>query len=84
MRVLLVKLSSMGDVLHNLPVVSDLARAYPDIEIDWVTEAPYSELVALHPSVRRVIPTHLRDLKKRHAFLHSAKYTGRLRGYWDI
>jgi len=65
MRVLLVKLSSMGDVLHNLPVVSDLARAYPDIEIDWVTEAPYSELVALHPSVRRVIPTHLRDLKKR-------------------
>ena len=65
MRVLLVKLSSMGDVLHNLPVVSDLARAYPDIEIDWVTEAPYSELVALHPRVRRVIPTHLRDLKKR-------------------
>ena len=65
MRVLLVKLSSMGDVLHNLPVVSDLARAYPDIEIDWVTEAPYADLVALHPSVRRVIPLHLRELKKR-------------------
>ena len=65
MRVLLVKLSSMGDVLHSLPVVSDLARAFPDIEIDWVTEAPYASLVALHPKVRRAISTHLRDLKKR-------------------
>lgn len=65
MRVLLVKLSSMGDVLHNLPVVSDLARAYPEVEIDWVTEAPYADLVALHPKVRRVIPTHLRELKQR-------------------
>ena len=64
MRVLLVKLSSLGDVLHNLPVVSDLARAYPDVEIDWVTEAPYVGLVGLHPNVRRVIPTHLRELKK--------------------
>ena len=65
MRVLLVKLSSMGDVLHNLPVASDLARAFPGIEIDWVTEAPYAPLVALHPKVRRVIPLRLRDLKKR-------------------
>lgn len=65
MRVLLVKLSSMGDVLHNLPVVSDLVRAYPGIEIDWVTEAPYAGLVALHPGVGRVIPTHLRALKER-------------------
>lgn len=64
MRVLLVKLSSMGDVLHNLPVVSDLARAYPDIEIDWVTEAPYTGLVALHPKVRQVFALQLRDLKK--------------------
>ena len=65
MRVLLVKLSSLGDVLHNLPVVSDLARATPGVEIDWVTEAPYVGLVGLHPDVRRVIPTHLRELKKR-------------------
>ncbi len=64
MRVLLVKLSSMGDVIHNLPVVSDLARRYPSIEIDWVTELPYAGLVALHPQVRRVIPIHLRHLKK--------------------
>lgn len=65
MRVLLVKLSSLGDVLHNLPVVSDLALAFPDIEIDWVTEAPYAQLVGLHPSVKRVFPMHLRAVKKQ-------------------
>ena len=64
MRVLLVKLSSMGDVLHNLPVVSDLVHAYPDVEIDWVTEAPYAPLVRLHPGVCNAIPLQLRSLKK--------------------
>ncbi len=64
-RVLLVKLSSMGDVIHNLPVVTDLARAFPGIEIDWATEAPYAELVLLHPSVKRVFPIHLRALKNQ-------------------
>jgi heptosyltransferase I len=55
----------MGDVIHNLPVVTDLARAFPGIEIDWVTEAPYAELVALHPNVKQVFPIHLRALKKQ-------------------
>jgi heptosyltransferase I len=64
-RVLLVKLSSMGDVIHNLPVVTDLHRAFPAIEIDWITEAPYAELVALHPKVKQVFPIHLRALKKQ-------------------
>ncbi len=64
-RVLLVKLSSMGDVIHNLPVVTDLVRAFPDIEIDWVCEAPYVDLVALHPSVNQIFPVHLRALKKQ-------------------
>ena len=65
MRILLVKLSSMGDVLHNLPVVADLVRAYPNIEIDWVTEASYAGLVGLHSSVRQVFSMPLRGLKNR-------------------
>ncbi len=55
----------MGDVIHNLPVVTDLARAFPGIEIDWATEAPYADLVSLHPSVKRVFPIHLRALKNQ-------------------
>ncbi len=65
MRVLLVKLSSLGDVIHNLPVVSDLARAYPTIEIDWAVESPYAELAALHPAVKNVLAVPMRRLKKQ-------------------
>lgn len=64
MRVLLVKLSSLGDVVHNLPVASDLSRAIPGIEIDWAVEAPYAEIVAMHPAVKHVLPVPMRDLKK--------------------
>lgn len=65
MRILLVKLSSMGDVIHNLPVVSDLRRAFPDATIDWVTEAPYASLVKQHPDVANVLTINLRSLKKQ-------------------
>jgi heptosyltransferase-1 len=65
MRLLLVKLSSLGDVIHNLPVASDLARHVPGVKLDWVVEAPYAELVSLHPAVQNVYPVGLRALKKQ-------------------
>jgi len=65
MRILLVKLSSMGDVIHNLPVVSDLAHAFPGAIIDWVTESAYAGLVRLHPGVANVLTLNLRALKKQ-------------------
>ncbi|MBL8525349.1 MAG: lipopolysaccharide heptosyltransferase I [Betaproteobacteria bacterium] len=64
MRVLLVKLSSLGDVVHNLPVVSDLLQARPDAKIEWAIESPYTEIAALHPGVTKVWPVPLRRLKK--------------------
>jgi heptosyltransferase I len=64
MRILLVKLSSLGDVIHNLPVASDIRAAFPDATIDWVTEAPYAALVAQHPAVTDVLPIHLRAAKR--------------------
>ena len=62
-RVLLVKLSSLGDVIHLLPAVTDLARARPGIEIDWVVEESFASVPAMHPAVRRVIPVSLRRLR---------------------
>lgn len=58
--VLLVKTSSLGDVVHNLPVASDVAAAYPEAEIDWVTEESLGAIPRLHPAVRRVIPVAVR------------------------
>ncbi|GAA5163908.1 lipopolysaccharide heptosyltransferase I [Viridibacterium curvum] len=62
--VLLVKTSSMGDVIHNLPVVSDLRRLWPKLIIDWVVEESFAEIPRLHPGVRQVIPVAIRRWRK--------------------
>lgn len=62
---LLVKTSSLGDVIHNLPVVTDLLAHFPAVEIDWVVEESFAEIPRLHPGVREVIPVALRRWKKR-------------------
>jgi len=55
-RVLIVKTSSMGDVVHAMPVVGDLLRAHPGTEIDWLVEAPFAAIPQMHPGIRRVLP----------------------------
>lgn len=62
--VLLVKTSSLGDVVHNLPVVSDLRAVFPEVVIDWVVEEALVAIPRLHPAVRRVIPLGLRRWRK--------------------
>jgi heptosyltransferase-1 len=64
MRILLIKTSSLGDVVHNLPVVSDLRRRYPEAEIDWVVEEGFVDVPRLHPGLRRVVPVALRRWRK--------------------
>ncbi|MDP2794837.1 MAG: lipopolysaccharide heptosyltransferase I [Sulfurisoma sp.] len=64
MRILLVKTSSLGDVIHNLPVATDLRRRFPDATIDWVVEESFADLPRLHPAVRRVIPVALRRWRR--------------------
>ena len=59
-RILFVKTSSLGDVVHNCPAVTDVARHVPGAVIDWVVEESFAEVVALHPHVRRVIPVAIR------------------------
>lgn len=56
MRLLIVKTSSMGDVVHAMPVVADLRRHLPGVEIDWLVEAPFAAIPQLHPGIRRVLP----------------------------
>lgn len=64
MRLLIVKTSSMGDVVHALPAVSDIRRLRPGTTIDWLVEAPFAAIPALHPAVRRVLPLSWRKWRK--------------------
>jgi heptosyltransferase-1 len=59
-KILLVKTSSLGDVIHNLPVASDLRGAFPGAAIDWAVEESYAAIPSLHPAVARVLPVALR------------------------
>lgn len=63
-RVLIVKLSSFGDVVHTLPAVTDLAEAVPGVAIDWAVEPAFAPIVRLHPGVTRVVETPIRRLKR--------------------
>lgn len=63
-RILLVKTSSMGDVLHNLPVVADISRHILNARIDWVVEESFAALPALHPKVGKVVPVAVRRWRK--------------------
>ncbi|MDP3845687.1 MAG: lipopolysaccharide heptosyltransferase I [Pseudomonas sp.] len=64
MRVLLIKTSSLGDVIHSLPALTDAARAIPGIQFDWVVEEGFAEIPAWHPAVAQVIPVALRRWRK--------------------
>lgn len=69
-KILLVKLSSLGDVLHNLPIVWDLRARLPEAQIDWVVEEGYVHLLTPLLSkdgfkgIDRIIPFGLRRWKK--------------------
>ena len=64
-RVLLIKTSSLGDVIHCLPAVSDMVREVPDLTLDWVIEEQLAEIARLHPAVDRAIPVRLRSWRRR-------------------
>lgn len=65
MRVLIVKTTSMGDVVHAMPALSDMRRALPGLEVDWLVEQPFAPIPALHPGVRRVLPLAWRKWRRR-------------------
>lgn len=65
MRLLIVKLSSMGDVVHALPALTDAARTLPGLRVDWLIEPGFAAIPARHPAVDRVIPVALRQWRKR-------------------
>jgi heptosyltransferase-1 len=63
-RILFVKTSSLGDVVHHCPAVSDVARALPAAEIHWVVEEPFADVARMHRAVKRVFPVAMRRWRR--------------------
>lgn len=64
MRVLIIKLTSMGDLMHALPAITDAIKHFPEIEFDWVVDQAFAEVPLWHPSVKNVIKTAHRQWRK--------------------
>lgn len=64
MKLLLVKLSSLGDLLHVFPALTELQKIDPQLEVTWVVESSFKEVPLWHPAVKKVIVAPLREIKK--------------------
>ena len=64
MKVCVIKTSSMGDVIHTLPALTDAQKAILSLSIDWVVEENFAEIPRWHSTVNRVLPIALRRWRK--------------------
>ncbi|UCI09410.1 lipopolysaccharide heptosyltransferase I [Mesorhizobium sp. B1-1-8] len=65
MKILIVKTSSMGDVIHTFPAVEDAVRHRPDLSFDWCVEEAFAGIVALHPAIRTIHKVAIRRWRKK-------------------
>lgn len=64
LKLLIIKTSSLGDVIHNLPIIADLRSHHPNIQIDWVVEESFADIPKLHPHVNQVLTVAIRRWRK--------------------
>ncbi len=76
MRVLLIKLTSMGDLIHALPALSDAQAAIPSIQFDWVIDENFAEIASWHPAVNIIIKSAHRRWRR-----HYKKHWPEIRGF---
>lgn len=77
LKIAIVRVSSLGDVVHNMPAIADILRYHPNAQIDWIVEEAFADLVRLVKGVRRVIPVALRRWRR-------APLASRTRSEWAV
>jgi len=65
MHILIIKTSSLGDIIHTLPALTDAYQHDPQLQCDWLVEEAFAEIPTWHPAVKRVIPVALRRWRKQ-------------------
>lgn len=79
MKVLLVKLSSLGDVVHTFPALTDAMAAHPGLQLDWAVEEAFAPVARLHPAVRNTIVVPLRRMLRKPLKALRSGEAGRIR-----
>ena len=72
MNILIIRLSSLGDIIHTFPMISDIKKNFPDAQIDWLVDNSFQDLVAINPNIHEVINIPLRSWSKHKlSFIHN-------------
>ncbi len=79
MRFLIVKTSSLGDIIHTFPALDYLRNKFSDAQIDWVVEKPFAEILISHPEVDEVIPVDTKRWRRKFCLKEMRKFTRMLR-----
>lgn len=79
MRIVIVKLSALGDILQTLPILSRLVHAFPNCTIDWVVEKKFASALQNHPAINRVITCDSRQLRAKPTLLEIKELVRNLR-----
>lgn len=66
MKVLIIKITSMGDIIHTLPALTAAKAAHPSAQFDWVVAPEFADLLLLHSGVHQAIPCPLRRWRGRY------------------
>ena len=69
MRIAIVKLSALGDIVHAMVVLQFIKKHNPKIEVDWVVEKSFKELLKLNPHINRVHEIDIKQAKKKKSFM---------------
>lgn len=64
MRILIIKTTSLGDVVHNLPVIADIQKHIQNAIIDWVVEESFVDILTMHTGINQIIPVAIRRWRK--------------------
>jgi len=63
-KICLVKLSAMGDIIHTMVALQFIKKAIPDIQIDWIVENSFKDILKHNPHIDNVLPVDLKKIKK--------------------
>lgn len=78
MKILILKTSSLGDIIHAFPLLAYIKKLHPEAIVDWVVEAPYAELLRAHPDVHKTL---LIDTKKWRKHIFSGETRRQIRTF---
>ena len=86
MKIAIVKLSALGDIVHAMVVLQFIKNHYPKIEIDWVVEKDFKELLESHPDINKVHVVNIKNAKKKKSLYLLYKELRRVRhfGSYDL